>query len=145
MALTRIKLPERRAELEKGIGTIGLFIWPIEKQNAIVISDIKKASSACALGLRVLDVLLGVDSLPVDAFMVKEVVEKFKGPLGSTIQLTVLRKTQTVVVVRDVPLVVDAKGGAKGDEGEQSARTDAPDCVKERVGQQQGLALEVQA
>ena len=48
MALTRIKLPERRAELEKGIGTIGLLIWPIEKQNAIVISDIKKASSACA-------------------------------------------------------------------------------------------------
>jgi hypothetical protein len=101
MTLTRIKLPERQAELEKGIGTIGLLIWPIEQQNAIVISDTKKAS----------------------------------------IQLTVLRKNrspptpaQTVVVVRDVPLVVDAKGGAKGDEGEQGARTDAPAFVKGSAG-----------
>jgi hypothetical protein len=79
MTLTRIKLPERQAELEKGIGTIGLLIWPIEQQNAIVISDTKKAS----------------------------------------IQLTVL---------------VDAKGGAKGDEGEQGARTDAPAFVKGSAG-----------
>jgi hypothetical protein len=109
------------SEQQAGIGTIGLLIWPIETQNALVISDTKKASSACVSGLRVGDILVEVDRLPVDASMVKEVVEKLKGPLGSTIQLTVLRKDSSfptpvdTVVVRDVPLAMDAKGGAKGD------------------------------
>lgn len=101
-----------------GVGTIGVLMWPLEKQ--IAISDTKEASSACASGLRVGDILLEVDRRPVDASMLKDVVEKMKGPLGSTLRLTVSRKrkgslgqdsptpfeTIAVDVVRDVPLVV---------------------------------------
>ena len=99
-------------------GTVGVLMWPVEKQ--IAISDTKEASSACASGLRVGDILLEVDRRPVDASMLKDVVEKMKGPLGSTLRLTVSRKrkgslgqdsptpfeTIAVDVVRDVPLVV---------------------------------------
>jgi hypothetical protein len=99
-----------------GVGTIGVLMWPVEKQ--IAISDTKEASSACVSGLRVGDILLEVDRRPVDASMLKDVVEKMKGPLGSTLRVTVSRKrkgslkeesptlfeTIAVDVVRDVPL-----------------------------------------
>ena len=114
-----------------GVGTIGVLMWPLEKQ--IAISDTKEASSACASGLRVGDILLEVDRRPVDASILQDVVEKIKGPLGSTLRLTVSRKrkgslgeesptlfeTIAVDVVRDVPLVVQKRSNVSENQQEQ--------------------------
>jgi len=101
---------------EQGMGTIGILIWPLDKE--VAISDTKEKSSAALADLRVGDIIREIDGLRVDASMLHDAVERMKGPLGSTLRLAVLRKasdssmpSRTIVadIMRDVPLVTDVE------------------------------------
>lgn len=91
------------------VKTVGIMVQP--EEDSIRISDIIPGSSA-ASELRIGDVVMKVDDVPLEVSEVEGLMEKLVGAVGSTVSLTVSRRrdksmegldTVKVNVIRDVP------------------------------------------
>jgi carboxyl-terminal processing protease len=91
---TRFLTPEEREQNDQSLsGTyVGIGVQLEETQGEIVVSAPIQGSPAERAGIRPDDVILAVDGKSVRGDDISEVVEKVKGPEGSTVRLTVSRE-----------------------------------------------------
>jgi carboxyl-terminal processing protease len=92
---------------EEASGVFGGVALQVTTVDGLVkIAAIVAKSHAAKAGLRPGDVILRVDGLPVSAQTVNQAVIRMRGPVDSTVRLTIRRNNQSelieVVVVRDL-------------------------------------------
>jgi len=90
---TRFLTPAERKQNDQSLsGTyVGIGVQLEEEKGDIVVAAPIQDSPADRAGISTDDVLVGVDGKSVRGDDVSEVVEKVKGPVGSEVELTVLR------------------------------------------------------
>ncbi len=76
---------------------IGAFVAVDENENVIIVSPIQ-GSPAEKAGVQAGDIIMKVDDFNAEKAPLNEVVNRIKGPKGSVVKLTVLRKGREVVV-----------------------------------------------
>ena len=91
---TRFLTPEERAQNDQSLsGTyVGIGVQLEERKGEIVVAAPIQDSPAQKAGISTDDVLVAVDQESVRGDDVSEVVEKVKGPVGTEVELTVLRE-----------------------------------------------------
>src|SRR5918995_2923681 len=91
---TRFLTPEEREQNDRSLsGTyVGIGVQLEEKNSEVVVAAPIDGSPAEEAGISSDDVLLAVDGKGVRGDDISEVVEKVKGPEGSTVRLTVSRE-----------------------------------------------------
>jgi carboxyl-terminal processing protease len=90
---TRFLTPEEREQNEEGLsGTyVGIGVQLETERDEIVVAAPIEDSPADRAGIRTGDVLIAVDGESVQDEDISEIVERVKGPEGTTVRLTVLR------------------------------------------------------
>ncbi len=90
---TRFLTPEEREQNREGLsGTyVGIGVQLEDKEDEVLVAAPIEGSPAEEAGIESGDVVVAVDGESVRGADISEVVEKVKGPEGSTVKLTVLR------------------------------------------------------
>ena len=90
---TRFLTPEEREQNEEGLsGTyVGIGVQLETERDEVVVATPIEDSPADRAGIMSGDVLVAVDGESVRELDISEIVERVKGPEGSTVQVTVLR------------------------------------------------------
>ena len=90
---TRFLTPEEREQNEEGLsGTyVGIGVQLEDERGDVVVASPIEDSPADRAGIRSGDVLVAVDGESVRGREVSEIVERVKGPEGTTVRLTVAR------------------------------------------------------
>ena len=90
---TRFLTPEEREQNEEGLsGTyVGIGVQLETERDEIVVAAPIEDSPADRAGIRTGDVLIAVNGESVQDEDISEIVERVKGPEGTTVRLTVLR------------------------------------------------------
>jgi carboxyl-terminal processing protease len=96
-----------RTVQEESLGKFGGLGLQVTMENGLVkvVTPVPNSHAAKA-GLRPGDLIVRLDSLPVRGLTIKQAIERMRGPVGSTIRLTIARKGQPepkeVSVARDL-------------------------------------------
>jgi carboxyl-terminal processing protease len=96
-----------RTMQEEALGTFGGLGLQVKMENGLVkvVAPIAKSHAAEA-GLRPGDLIARLDGAPVRGLTINQAIERMRGPVGSTIRLTIRRKDQKELtemsVVRDL-------------------------------------------
>ena len=113
---TRLMVPEDFAEFEhenegnfEGIGAV-LGVRDSEEDNGqtlteVVIQSVIEDGPAEKRGLRPKDVIIGVDDIAIRGLRLDQVVDRIRGPQGTTVKLTVTRDDSDEPV--EIPIVRD--------------------------------------
>jgi carboxyl-terminal processing protease len=96
-----------RTVQEEALGTFGGLGLQVKMENGLVKVVAPVANShAAKAGLRPGDLIVRLDGTPVGGLTINQAIERMRGPVGSTIQLTIRRKDQKELtemsVVRDL-------------------------------------------
>jgi C-terminal processing protease CtpA/Prc len=84
------------------IGGIGAGLRHRARDSTLVVDDVPPRGNAAAAGLRSGDRVVEIDGTPVSELDAAAIVSRLRGPVGSTVTLTILRagRNQTLVLER---------------------------------------------
>jgi carboxyl-terminal processing protease len=86
-----------QGNFQSSFGGIGATISSNKNREPIIVSTMKDAPAVKA-GIKPNDVILAVDGKPTEGLTVDQVVSQVRGPIGTTVKLTVLHENDTTSV-----------------------------------------------
>ncbi len=86
-----------QGNFQSSFGGIGATISSNKNREPVIVSTIKDAPAEKA-GIKANDVILAVDGNSTEGLTVDQVVSKVRGPIGTTVKLTVLHENATETV-----------------------------------------------
>ena len=62
-----------------------------KKDAGVIVEQIVKSSPAAQVGIKPLDIIIKVNGSGIQSLSLSDVVEKIRGPRGTTVDLTLVR------------------------------------------------------
>ncbi|MDO4765201.1 MAG: S41 family peptidase [Eubacteriales bacterium] len=105
--MTKEEFEEFQKDLSASYDGIGAPLVRDKQTNALTIISPYKGSPAEKSGIRTGDVIIAVDGEEISSIEVEEIARRIRGEKGTTVVLTIQRKVEERVEVKDISIVRD--------------------------------------